>query len=109
MSGVLPAVTFFSCTYRQYIVQAQKLYLLNIDAVETYCALNLSPYDDAVNLYRDLDYFRHLCEDLLNQDCQFGLYKPHSSDVQRLLGWLDGNAALHKKLADKVSGLEEWV
>ncbi|ECC4965545.1 hypothetical protein C3M30_09000 [Salmonella enterica] len=29
-------------------------------------------------------------------------------DAQRLLGWLDGNAALHKMLADKVKGLESW-
>ncbi|EEF8012740.1 hypothetical protein GWR30_17875 [Salmonella enterica] len=106
MSGVLGAVIFNPVGYSQYIDAAKKLYLLNIDAVETYCTLSSPSYDDGCNLYLNLDYFRHLCEDLLNQDCHFGPYKPDSFDVQRLLGWLDGNAALYKMLADKVSSLK---
>ncbi|ECH2635238.1 hypothetical protein HVH02_000089 [Salmonella enterica] len=108
MSGVLGAVIFNPVGYSQYIDAAKSLYLSNIDAVEAYCALSSPSYNEAVNLYCHLDYFRHLCEDLLNHDCRFGPYKPDSFDAQRLLGWLDGNAALHKMLADKVKGLESW-
>ncbi|ELI0501821.1 hypothetical protein Q8T31_000766 [Salmonella enterica] len=107
--GVLPAVTFHPCTYRQYIVQAKKMYLLNIQEVEAYCALNSPSYDDGVSIYRNLDYFRRFCGDLMNLDCQHGFYKPDPLDIRRLLGWLDGTTALYKKLANKVSGLEAWV
>ncbi|ELG3530563.1 hypothetical protein RN068_000260 [Salmonella enterica] len=109
MGGVLPAVKFNPIGYSQYIDAAKKLYISNIDAVEAYCALRSPSYDEGVKICRYLDYFRHLCEDLLNQDCRFGPYKPDSLDTQRLLGWLDGNAALFKKLAAKVSSLEAWV
>ncbi|EJB9125549.1 hypothetical protein MXG66_001725 [Salmonella enterica] len=109
MSGVLGAVKFNPVGYSQYIDMAKSLYLANIDAVEAYCALSSPSYNEGVNLYCHLDYFRHLCEDLLNQDCRFGPYKPDSFDAQRLLGWLDGNSALHNKLFIKVSSLESWA
>ncbi|EJC1069254.1 hypothetical protein MX551_004725 [Salmonella enterica] len=107
--GVLPAVIFLPSSYRQYIVQAKKLYELNIYTVERYCALNFPSYDEGVNIYKDLEYFRNLCCDLMNLDCQHGFYKPDPLDIRRLLGWLDGTTALYKKLANKVSGLEAWV
>ncbi|EAO5288983.1 hypothetical protein E8L80_25565 [Salmonella enterica] len=108
MGGVLPAVKFNPIGYSQYIDAARKLYILNIDAVYAYCALNSPSYDEGVKIFRDLDYFRHLCEDLLNLDCRFGPYVTNSLDAKRLLAWLDGNADLYKKLARKVSSLEEW-
>ncbi|EHA1742527.1 hypothetical protein JHQ11_003276, partial [Salmonella enterica subsp. enterica serovar Javiana] len=105
MSGVLGAVKFNPIGYSQYIDAAKKLYISNIDAVYAYCELKSPSYDEGVQIFCHLDYFRHLCEDLLNQDCRFGPYKPDSFDAQRLLGWLDGNAALHNKLYIKVSSL----
>ncbi|ENJ3332779.1 hypothetical protein AB1B89_003657 [Salmonella enterica] len=107
MGGVLPAVKFNPIGYSQYIDAAMKLYILNIDAVYTYCALKSPSYDEGVKICRDLDYFRHLCEDLLNLDCRFGPYVTNSLDAKRLSAWLDGNADLYKKLAAKVSSLEE--
>ncbi|EAW4434386.1 hypothetical protein FE061_10100 [Salmonella enterica] len=109
MGGVLPVIKFNPIGYSQYIDAAKKLYILNIDAVYAYCALNSPSYDEGVKIFRDLDYFRHLCEDLLNLDCRFGPYVTNSLDAKRLLAWLDGNADLYKKLAAKVSSLEEWV
>lgn len=109
MGGVLPVIKFNPIGYSQYIDAARKLYILNIDAVYAYCALNSPSYDEGVKICRDLVYFRHLCEDLLNLDCRFGPYVTNSLDAKRLLAWLDGNADLYKKLAAKVSSLEEWV
>ncbi|EHQ4622613.1 hypothetical protein KQ096_005321 [Salmonella enterica] len=109
MGGVLPAVKFNPIGYSQYIDAAKKLYISNIDAVYAYCELKSPSYDEGVKICRDLDYFRNLCEDLLNLDCRFGPYVTNSLDTKRLLAWLDGNADLFKKLANKVQGLEAWV
>lgn len=109
MSGVLGAVKFNPVGYSKYIDAAKKLYVSNIDAVYAYCELKSPSYDEGVQIFCDLDYFRHLCEDLLNQDCRFGPYMPDSLDAKRLLCWLDGNATLHEKLAAKISSLEAWV
>ncbi|HDC2545221.1 TPA: hypothetical protein O7139_001935 [Salmonella enterica] len=109
MSGVLPAIKFNPIGYSQYIDVAKNLYILNIDDVYAYCELKSPSYDEGVEICRHLNFFRDLCEDLLNLDCRFGPYMPDSFDTKRLLAWLDGNVDLYKKLANKVQGLEEFV
>ncbi|EHK5239348.1 hypothetical protein I0N36_004863 [Salmonella enterica] len=100
--GVLPAVTFHPCTYRQYIVQAKKLYQLNIDEVEAYLAHEDAPRIDGLNIAKNLEYsFGFFC-DLLNQDCQHGNYRPDPWETRHLLAWMSGTKALYKKLADRI-------
>ncbi|HEB6945840.1 TPA: hypothetical protein R0445_000296 [Salmonella enterica subsp. enterica serovar Hvittingfoss] len=107
--GIPPAVIFMPSTYRQYIDAAQKLYLLNLYAVEDYCNLDVPPYDLGVEIYHRLNSFRSLCVDLMNTDCQHGYYRPDALDIRRLLAWHHSNTALYQKLSHKVSGLEEWI
>ncbi|ELY6014857.1 hypothetical protein SNO17_000761 [Salmonella enterica] len=105
--GVLPAVTFHPCMYRQYIVQAKKMYLLNIREVETYLAQEEAPRIDGLNIARNLEYSFGFFRDLMNQDCQHGYYRPDPLDTRRLLAWMTGTKALHKKLADRILVEEE--
>lgn len=100
--GVLPAVKFYPCTYRQYIEKAKKLYLLNIEEVETYLAQEYSPRADGLNLAKYLEYFFGFCLDLLNQDCQHGNYRPDPLETELLLSWMKVTKELHKKLADRI-------
>ncbi|EBM6540935.1 hypothetical protein D2U41_14415 [Salmonella enterica] len=100
--GVLPAVTFHPCTYRQYIVQAKKMYSLNIQEVETYLAREEAPRIDGLNIARNLEYSFGFFRDLMNQDCQHGYYRPDPLDRRRLLAWMTGTKALYKKLADRI-------
>ncbi|ECT5253041.1 hypothetical protein ATT74_26110 [Salmonella enterica subsp. enterica serovar Panama] len=106
--GVLPTLKFYPNTYHYYIAAAKKMYKLNIDAVKVYCSLESPQYEDGINIYKDLWYFRDFCRDLMNLDCQHGFYKPSQVDIRRLLAWLDGTTYLYKTLADKIDGLEAW-
>lgn len=106
--GVPPAVIFLPSTYRKYIVEAKKLYLLNIEAVETYLALEDASRAEGLNLAKDLQYFFLFCRDLMNQDCQHGYYRPDPWETRHLLAWMKGTKELHKKLAERVLVAEEW-
>ncbi|EGC1287234.1 hypothetical protein H8526_001207 [Salmonella enterica] len=100
--GVLPAVTFHPCTYRQYIVQAKKLYQLNIDEVEAYLVQEDARIIDGLNICKNLEYSFGFFRDLLNQDCQHGNYRPDPSETCYLIAWMSGTKELHKKLADRI-------
>lgn len=100
--GVLPAVTFHPCTYRQYIVQAQKMYLLNIREVETYLAQEKATCIDGLNICKNLEYSFGFFRDLLNLDCQHGNYRPDAWETRCLLAWMQGTKALCKKLSDSI-------
>ncbi|ENU2135121.1 hypothetical protein ACE60T_005542 [Salmonella enterica] len=100
--GVLPAVTFHPCTYRQYIVQAKKLYQLNVQEVEAYLVQEDARIIDGLNICKNLEYSFGFFRDLLNQDCQHGNYKPDVWETRCLLAWMQGTKALHKKLADRI-------
>ncbi|HCL5063802.1 TPA: hypothetical protein N2E80_003192 [Salmonella enterica] len=102
VDGALPAVTFHPCTYRQYIVQAKKMYSLNIEEVETYLALEEKSRIDGLNIAKNLEYSFGFFRDLLNQDYQHGNYRPDAWETRCLLAWMQGTKALHKKLADSI-------
>lgn len=100
--GVLPAVTFHPCTYRQYIVQAKKMYSLNIDEVEAYLAQEDASRVDGLNIAKNLEYSFRFFRDLLNQDYQHGNYRPDAWETHCLLAWMEVTKALYKKLADRI-------
>lgn len=100
--GVLPAVTFHPCTYRQYIVQAKKLYAMNIEEVEAYLDLEDARIIDGLNICKNLEYSFGFFRDLLNQDCQHGNYKPDAWETRCLLAWMQGTKELCKKLSDSI-------
>ncbi|EEH0277043.1 hypothetical protein GRJ90_005438 [Salmonella enterica] len=100
--GVLPAVTFYPCTYRQYIVQAKKLYQLNVQEVEAYLVQEDARIIDGLNICKNLEYSFGFFRDLLNQDCHHGNYKPDAWDTRCLLAWMQGTKALCKKLSDSI-------
>ncbi|EHH2969671.1 hypothetical protein RN068_001775 [Salmonella enterica] len=100
--GVLPAVTFHPCTYRQYIVQAKKLYQLNVQEVESYLVQEGARIIDGLNICKNLEYSFGFFRDLLNQDCQHGNYRPDAWETRCLLAWMQGTKALCKKLSDSI-------
>ncbi|EIP3426436.1 hypothetical protein LSE82_005318 [Salmonella enterica] len=100
--GVLPAVTFHPCTYRQYIVQAKKLYQLNVQEVEAYLVQEDARIIDGLNICKNLEYSFGFFRDLLNQDCQHGNYRPDAWETRCLLAWMQGTKALCKKLSDSI-------
>ncbi|EBJ1946195.1 hypothetical protein DP529_23915 [Salmonella enterica] len=100
--GVLPAVTFHPCTYRQYILQAKKLYQLNVQEVEAYLVQENARIIDGLNICKNLEYSFGFFRDLLNQDCQHGNYKPDAWETRCLLTWMQGTKALCKKLSDSI-------
>lgn len=105
--SIPPAVIFTPRSYRFYIDGANKLYLLNLHAVEDFIALTDAHFHESVELHNRLIRFHNLCVDLMNQNCEHGHYRPDGLDVRRLLGWMSATAELVKKLGDKVRTLEE--
>lgn len=105
--GIPPSVIFLPSTYRFYIQQANKLYLLNLQAIEDYISLNDATLYEFFELHGRLVRFHCLCVDLMNQDCQHGYFRPDPLDVRRLLGWINATGELVKKLGSKLRTLEE--
>ncbi|ELM4216360.1 hypothetical protein RYG71_000459 [Salmonella enterica] len=107
VDGALPAVTFHPCTYRQYIVQAKKMYQLNLEEVEAYLALEEKTVFDGLNICKNLEYSFGFFRDLLNQDYQHGNYRPDAWETRCLLAWMQGTKVLYKKLADSILDEDE--